>query len=234
MVDVVLYMEGDPISSWRLLRSVKNRFGSTNEVGVFEMTSTGLVEVKDPSRALIAERNEQSIGSVVVPALEGSRPILVELQALTSPSFMPNPRRVSTGVDYNRLLLVCAVLTRRVGVSLSNQDVIVNVTGGFRINEPALDLGMSLAIASSLTGIPLDANIAAIGEVGLGGEIRMVAQLDRRVQEAARLGFETCLVPGSAPRDMDVEGSEIVRVKSLPEAIKRCFPELQRRSASKV
>ena len=203
MVDVVLYLEGEPISSWRLLRAVKNRFGSTNEVGVFEMADQGLIEVEDPSRTFLSERREDAVGSVVVPTLEGSRPLLVEVQALTNPSLLPTPRRVTTGIDFNRLLLVCAVLTRRAGLSLANQDVVVNVTGGLRIGEPAADLGVALAIISSLRNVPVAPHVAAIGEVGLSGEVRRVSQIQRRIAEVARLGLRECLVPAT----VGVEGT---------------------------
>ncbi len=195
MVDVVLYMEGDPISSWRLLRAVKNRFGTTNEIGVFEMTDKGLIEVDDPSAAFLSERQDGSVGSVIVATLEGSRPLLVEVQALTNPSALPAPRRVATGIDFNRLLVVCAVLTRRAGISLADQDVIVNVTGGLHVSEPAADLGMALAIASSYRNVPVARRTAAVGEIGLSGEVRRVPQLSRRLSEAGRLGLQGCLVP---------------------------------------
>jgi len=198
MVDVVLYMEGDPVSSWRILRSVKNRFGSTNEVGVFEMTGKGLQDVTDPSRSLLAERANGAIGSAVMPMLEGTRTLLVEVQALTSPSVLPTPRRVATGIDHNRLLLVCAVLSRRAGIQLASQDVIVNVTGGLKVSEPAADLAVALAIASSHRNEPVDPGLAAVGELGLTGEVRRIPQLERRLQEASRLGFQRCLHAGEA------------------------------------
>lgn len=233
MVDVVLYMEGDPISSWRLLRTVKNRFGSANEVGVFEMTGSGLVDVEDPSKAFLSERRPGAIGSVIVSTLEGSRPLLVEVQALTTPSVLPTPRRVATGLDFNRLLLICAVLTRRVGLPLSNQDVVVNVTGGLRVSEPAADLGIALAISSSLRNTPLEPDVAAIGEVGLSGEVRRVPQLDRRVKEAARLGLRRCLIPGGASRELGSQGgAETIPVDSLAEAVNSCLPR-QRRQADR-
>ena len=220
MVDVVLYMEGDPISSWRLLRAVKNRFGSTNEVGVFEMTERGLVDVEDPSRAFLSDRGEVAVGSVVVPALEGSRPILVEVQALTSPSILPTPRRVATGIDFNRLLMICAVLTRRAGVSLASEDVIVNVTGGLSVSEPAADLGVALAIASSLRNAPVPPHLAVIGEVGLTGEVRRVPQLRRRVAEVARLGLRECLVPDRREEALgDFKGLAVTPVKTLRKAM---------------
>ena len=228
MVDVVLYMEGDPISSWRLLRAVKNRFGSTNEVGVFEMVERGLIEVEDPSRTFLSERMEGAVGSVVVATLEGTRPLLVEVQALTSPSMLPAPRRVATGIDVNRLLLVCAVLTRRTGLSLANQDVIVNVTGGLRIGEPAADLGVALGIVSSLRNVPVSPHLAAIGEVGLSGEVRRVPQLERRVTEVARLGLKECLVPGSSER-LEHEALSATPVATLTQAVAASIPRGSRR-----
>ena len=218
MVDVVLYMEGDPISSWRLLRAVKNRFGPTNEVGVFEMAERGLIEVEDPSRAFLAERAEGAVGSVVVPTLEGSRPLLVEVQALTSPSVLPSPRRVATGMDFNRLLLVCAVLTKSAGTSLANQDVVVNATGGLRITEPGADLGVALAIVSSLRNIPVAGHIAAIGEVGLSAEVRRVPQLQRRIDEVTRLGLKECIVPAGADRELRKSGLA-TPVSTLAQAV---------------
>lgn len=224
MVDVVLYMEGDPVSAWRLLRSVKNRFGSTNEVGVFEMTGAGLKDVRDPSAALIAEKEPQSIGSVVVATLEGTRPLLAEVQALTSPSALPAPRRVATGMDFNRMLLVCAVLSRRAGVNVAAQDIVLNVTGGLNVSEPAADLGIALAIASSARDAPVSAGIAAVGEVGLSGEVRSVPQLDRRINEAERLGLDRVIVPARqwdgavAPRSLDV-----TPVSTVAQALREAF-----------
>ena len=225
MVDVVLYMEGDPVSSWRLLRTSKNRFGSTNEIGVFEMTDKGLIEVEDPSKAFLSERRAGAVGSVIVSTLEGSRPLLVEIQALTTPSVLPAPRRVAAGVEFNRLLLVCAVLTRRVGMPLADQDLVVNVTGGLKIREPAADLGLALAIASSLRDTPLDPEVAAIGEVGLSGEVRGVPQVDRRVREIARLGLKRCLVPGNERGDSGLgESLETIPVQSLAQAVRTYIP----------
>lgn len=195
VVDVVLHIEGDPVSSFRLLRSIKNRFGSTNEVGVFEMTEKGMRDVPDPSAHLLAQNTGHLVGSVIVPSVEGSRAVLVEVQALTNPSLLPTPRRVASGVDYNRMLLICAVLTRRAGISLASQDVIVNVAGGMRISEPAADLAIALAIVSSVRDAPLKNKLAAFGELGLSGEIRSVSQVERRVREVARLGLKICLAP---------------------------------------
>ena len=196
VVDVVLHIEGDPVSSFRLLRSIKNRFGSTNEVGVFEMTEKGMRDVPDPSAHLLAQHTSDSIGSVIVPALEGSRAVLVEVQALTNPSLLPTPRRVASGVDYNRMLLICAVLTRRAGVSLASQDVIVNVTGGMRVGDPRR-ISLSRSLSSRVSETSLGQRMAAVGELGLSGEVRSVSQIERRVQEVARLGLDTCLVPRS-------------------------------------
>ena len=226
IVDVVLQMEGDPITSWRLLRTNKNRFGSTNELGVFEMTDRGLLEVEDPSKAFLSERRAGSVGSVIVSTQQGSRPLLVETQALTSPSNLPTPRRVATGIDFNRLLLVCAVLTRRAGIPLSDQDVVVNITGGLKVSEPGADLGVALAIASSFLNTPVDPETAAIGEVGLTGEVRTVSQLDRRIREVARLGLKRCLLPGGAGRDLSPHaGVEIIPVQTLAQAVRACIPK---------
>ena len=217
IVDVVLYFEGDPFSAYRLLRGVKNRFGSTNEVGVFEMKEQGLIEVENPSLAFISQRPVEAIGSVVVSTIEGSRPLLVEIQALTTYTSFGYPRRTANGVDFNRLLLVTAVLTQRLGLRLGNQDIMVNVTGGLKISEPASDLGIALAIASSFRDSIVDPSMVAIGEVGLSGELRSASQLDRRVAEAARLGFRRCLVPkvGSGvsrpPKDIELIPAGTVR-----------------------
>jgi DNA repair protein RadA/Sms len=226
MVDVVLYMEGDQVSSWRLLRAVKNRFGSTNEVGVFEMGERGLADVDDPSKAFLSERRSGVAGSVIVSTIEGSRPLLAEVQALTNPSLLSAPRRVATGIDYNRLLLVCAVLSRWSGVSLAGQDVVVNVTGGLQISEPAADLGVALAIVSSMRNIPVSPEIVAIGEVGLGGEVRSVPQLQRRTVEAARLGLSRCLVPatrGQSSKDFS-EGLIATPVETVAQSVAVAMP----------
>ena len=221
-VDVVLHLEGDPVSAFRLLRAVKNRFGSTNEVGVFEMTEQGMRDVADPSARLISQRSADSIGSVIVPSVEGTRSLLVEVQALTNPSLLPTPRRVASGVDYNRLLLVCAVLTRRAGMSLASQDVIVNVAGGIRVSEPAADLAIALAIISSTRDVPLAHGTVAFGEIGLSGEVRPVSQHERRIAEAARLGLGRCLVPSvrdGVPQSGEA-GIDMVPVSSLRQAVR--------------
>ncbi|MCL0073367.1 DNA repair protein RadA [Dehalococcoidia bacterium] len=221
IVDVVLYLEGERFSAYRLLRGVKNRFGSTNEIGIFEMRDQGLVEITDPSQALLSQRTDGAIGSLIVPTLEGTRPLLVEIQALTNPTSFGLPRRTANGVDFNRLLLIAAVLSRRGGIALSNQDIIANVAGGIKINEPAIDLGLALAIASSFRSIKIDPRLVTIGEVGLSGELRTVSQLDRRVAEAARLGFETCLLPAPLPKGLSISaGIKLRPVGTLSEALK--------------
>jgi len=221
IVDVVLYLEGEPFSAYRLLRCVKNRFGSTNEVGVFEMKKDGLVEVENPSRAFLSQRGAGAIGSAVVPVIEGSRPLLVEIQALTTTTAFGMPRRTANGIDFNRLLLVTAVLTKRAGLRLGNQDILVNVTGGLKVGEPAADLGTALAIASSFRDAEVAPETAAVGEVGLSGELRAASQLERRLGEVARLGFKRCLVPKTGAEVRAPEGLEIIRVGTLREAIER-------------
>ena len=220
IVDVVLYFEGEPFNAYRLLRCVKNRFGSTNEVGVFEMKPQGLMEVTNPSQAFISQRIDDTVGSAIVSTLEGSRPILVEIQALTTPTSFGLPRRTANGIDYNRLLMIIAVLTKRVGLKLGAQDVMVNVTGGLKVNEPAADLGIALAIASSFRDISIAPGVIAVGEVGLSGELRAVSQLDRRIAEAARLGFKRCLVPQTGSKGIPkIKDIEVIPVSTLREAI---------------
>jgi DNA repair protein RadA/Sms len=219
IVDVVLYLEGEPFSAYRLLRCVKNRFGSTNEVGVFEMKEEGMVEVANPSLAFLSQRGVELVGSAVVPVIEGSRPLLVEIQALTTINSFGQPRRTANGVDFNRLLLVTAVLSRRVGLKLGNQDVMVNVTGGLKVGEPAADLGMALAIASSYRDAEVMPQTAAVGEVGLSGELRPAPQMDRRLAEAARLGFKRCIVPKTGAKLNPPKDIEIVIASTLKEAV---------------
>jgi len=203
---------------YRLLRCVKNRFGSTNEVGVFEMKEQGMVEVDNPSKAFLSQRWGEAVGSAVVPTLEGSRPLLVEIQALTNPTAFGMPRRTANGVDFGRLLLIIAVLSKRAGLKLGNQDIIANVAGGIRIGEPAADLGIALAIASSFKDMAVDPQMAVVGEVGLSGELRAVSQLDRRVAEAARLGFKRCLVPKVGSRISGPKDIQVIPVSTLREA----------------
>ncbi len=221
LVDAVLALEGERFSPLRLLRASKNRFGSTEEVGVFEMGELGLSELSDPARAFLAEHESAAPGSVVAPTLEGSRPILVEVQALTAPGGYGTPRRTASGLDPNRLALLVAVLGRRAGVALANHDVYANLAGGLAVDEPGLDLPVALALASSFRDRPVRPSTVAIGEVGLLGELRGVAGLERRLREAARLGFTRAIVPraprgGAAPI---VAGLEVVAIASLREAI---------------
>jgi DNA repair protein RadA/Sms len=221
IVDVVLYFEGEPFSSYRVLRSVKNRFGSTNEVGIFEMGDSGLIEVDNPSQVFLSAYKDGTIGSVVVPTLEGSRPLLVEIQALTTPNNFTPPRRIANGVDFNRLLLIIAVLTKRAGLRLFNQDIIVNVTGGLRVNEPAVDLGIASAIASSFHDSKPISSLVVLGEVGLNGELRGVRQLERRIAEAVKLGFKSCLMPRLKSRaSLDSANIQLIEVSSVTEALR--------------
>ena len=221
IVDTVLYLEGDPFHRYRLLRSVKNRFGATSEVGVFEMVEQGMVEVLNPSEAFLAERQVNAPGSTIAVPVEGTRPLLVEVQALASPTTFPNPRRTANGVDYNRLLLLTAVLSRRVNLRLHEKDVFVNVVGGLQITEPAADLAVAVAIASSVKDRPVFADMACIGEVGLSGELRAVSQLDTRLKEAAKLGFRRCLVPHLVRKGVGdyPAGLEVIGCRTLRQAI---------------
>jgi len=220
IVDVVLYLEGEPFSAYRLLRCVKNRFGSTNEIGVFEMKEQGLVEITNPSQIFLSPHTGEIVGSTVTCTLEGSRPLLVEIQALTNPTSFGLPRRVANGVDFGRLLLIIAVLSRRAGLRLGNQDIVVNVTGGLKINEPAADLSIALAIASSFSDMEVDPRLAVIGEMGLSGELRAVSQLERRLTEVSRLGFRRCLVPKIGLKGLNAPTSlEVVPAATIREAI---------------
>jgi DNA repair protein RadA/Sms len=220
IVDAVLYLEGDRFHTYRLLRGVKNRFGSTNEVGVFEMTERGMMEVPNPSEAFLAERLPDAAGSAIAVTMEGTRPLLVEIQALASTTSFGLPRRTANGVDLNRLLLLVAVLSKRVGLRLFDQDVFVNVVGGLRISEPAADLAVALSIASSFRNTPLPGDLAAIGEVGLSGELRSVSQLSRRLNEALKLGFSRCIVPATHRRLRQVPaGMETIPARSLSQAL---------------
>jgi DNA repair protein RadA/Sms len=221
LVDAVLYLEGDRYHQFRILRGVKNRFGSTNEIGVFEMDTGGLMEVLHPSEAFVSDRNANAAGSVVTVTLVVSRPLMIEIQALVAQSALDVPRRVVSGLDLNRIHLLAAVLQKRASLSLGGQDIFTNVIGGIRIDEPAIDLAVALAIASSLKERPVDLRTVAIGEIGLSGEIRAAAQLDRRLVEAARLGYRRAIVPASLGRRAgDLPGGiEIVRAQSVRDAI---------------
>lgn len=220
IVDVVLYLEGDRYHAFRLLRSTKNRFGATNEVGVFAMEQGGMVEVPNPSEAFLADRAEAFAGSSIAVTMEGSRPLLVEIQALTSTTSFALPRRTANGVDMNRLLLMVAVLSKRVGLNLSNQDVFVNVVGGLKVNEPAADLCLATAIASSYRDQPLPIEMTVIGEVGLSGELRSVNHAERRLNEASKLGYRRCVVPHSMLRHVESpNGLELIGARNIGEAL---------------
>jgi len=220
IVDTVLYLEGDSFHAYRLLRSVKNRFGPTTEVGVFEMGVSGMEEVPNPSETFLAERVVDSPGSAIAVTMEGTRPLLVEIQGLTNATSFGHPRRTANGVDFNRLLLTIAVLSRRVGVRLTDQDVFVNVVGGLRISEPAADLAVAAAISSSVKDLPLPSDMAFIGEVGLSGELRTVPQMPARLSEASKLGFQRVVIPKvELSDDLCPEGLQVIQVRSLREAL---------------
>ncbi len=221
IVDTVLYLEGDHFQAYRLLRSVKNRFGATSEVGVFEMHERGMIEVSNPSEAFLAERMTNAPGSAIAVTMEGTRPLLVEIQGLTSHTNFGNPRRTANGIDFNRLLLISAVLSRRLNLHLSEQDIFANVVGGLRIDEPAADLAVAASIASSLWDKPVRADLVLIGELGLSGELRMVGQINARLREAASLGFKTAIVPRRLHnKERWPDGIEVQEARSLKEALK--------------
>lgn len=220
MVDTVLYFEGDRHASYRILRGVKNRFGSTNEIGVFEMNNTGLAEVKNPSEYMLNGKPQGASGSIVSCSMEGTRPILVEIQALVSRTSFGFPRRQSAGTDTNRLNLLMAVLEKRLNLQMSDQDAYVNIAGGIKINEPAIDLGIVMAIVSSFRNRAIDDKMIAFGEVGLSGEVRAVSQAVARVAEAKKLGFTTCIVPDSCLEAVsEIKGIKVVGVKNVAEAM---------------
>jgi DNA repair protein RadA/Sms len=218
IVDAVLYLEGDRFHQYRLLRGVKNRFGSTDEVGVFEMTQDGMREVANPCQVFLAERSVGTPGSAVAVTMEGTRPLLVEVQALTANTASAQPRRTANGFDMNRLLMLVAVLSKRVGLPLFNQDIYVNIVGGLRITEPAADLAVAIAIASSYRNQRVRSDMALIGEVGLSGELRSISQLDRRLGEAAKLGFQRSLYPSTAAAPK-IDGMTLVEVRSVADAV---------------
>ena len=220
MVDTVLQFEGEAHYSYRVLRALKNRFGSTNEIGIFEMHDSGLREVRNPSEVFLSERRQGTSGSTVVASIEGSRPILVEVQALVTPTSYGMPQRTTTGVDYRRLSLLLAVLEKRVGLRLGTHDVFVNIAGGVKIDEPAVDLGIATSIASSLRDVPVDSTSVAVGEIGLGGEIRTIGQIEKRVQEASKLGFKRIIVPQNNVKGVKGNGDiEIVGVDRIEKAM---------------
>ncbi|MGI6112886.1 MAG: DNA repair protein RadA [Mahellales bacterium] len=226
MVDTVLYFEGEQHLLYRVLRSVKNRFGSTNEIGIFEMKEQGLVEVTNPSKALLSGRRADVPGSVVICSMEGTRPVLVELQALTSDTNFGMPRRMATGIDYNRVILLMAVLEKRIGMALQNQDAYVNVVGGIRLSEPALDLGVISAISSSFKNKPISQDVVVIGEVGLTGEVRGVNNIEKRLNECLKMGFSTCIIPDDNIKGVEIVNKDIniVGVKDIRQALDILFP----------
>jgi DNA repair protein RadA/Sms len=221
MVDTVMQFEGERHYSYRILRATKNRFGSTNEIGIFEMHDDGMHEVKNPSEVFLSERTYGASGATIVATLEGTRPILIEVQALVSTTSYGLPQRTATGFDLRRLQMLLAVLEKRVGLNLGSHDVFVNVAGGIRVDEPAADLGIASSIVSSLRDIPVDSQAVAIGEIGLGGEIRTIAHSERRVQEAAKLGFKRIIVPKNNLKHLkNANGISIVGVETIVQAIK--------------
>jgi DNA repair protein RadA/Sms len=226
IVDVVLALEGDRTTKARVVRSLKNRFGSTSEIGIFTMETTGFSSVADPSQSVLEHRPEKPIGSVLVPIIEGNRPILTEIQALTTRTQAQTPRRSATGVDFGRTLLIASVISKRLGVALHNTDVIINATGGFRVNETAADLGIALAIISSQKDLPLPSSIAVVGEIGLSGELRPVPRIDSRISELDRLGISTVLIPFSSQQVPFPAGNlEVVACKTVQDATTRIFSD---------
>jgi len=222
MVDTVLYLEGERYFSYRILRGVKNRFGSTNEIGMFEMRGEGMCEISNPSDVLISERDDNPAGSCIVSCLEGTRSILVELQALTSQSVFGYPKRTANGVDFNRLALLIAVMEKRAGMNLGTQDVYLNVVGGLKISEPSIDLGILMVTASSYKNVPIDKDIVIMGEVGLTGEVRRINLIEKRLKEAEKLGFKKCIIPESNKKGLKENFKlDIIGVKDVNEAMKK-------------
>ena len=222
MVDTVLYLEGERYFSYRVLRAVKNRFGSTNEIGMFEMQNEGMIEIKNPSQILISDREDNPPGSVIVASMEGTRPLLIELQALTTPSVFGMPRRSANGIDYNRLTMLIAVLEKKSSLPLGSQDVYLNVVSGIKLVEPALDLGIVLVVASSFRNIAISKDVAVIGEVGLTGEIRAVNMIEKRIKEAEKMGFKTCIIPESNKKLLKENYKiDIIGVRTIGEAMQK-------------
>ena len=226
MVDTVMYMESERLGINRILRCIKNRFGSTNEIAIFTMDKNGLNDLEDPSKAFLSDINSNHVGSSMIIALHGTRPIIVEIQALTSKSYSPVPRRISTGVDLDRILLLTTVVNRKLGLNVASQDLIVNVTGGFKVSETAGDLGISMAIISSLLNEPLKSHLAIIGEVGLAGEIRQVPYMGKRISDATKLGFKRLLLPNHGVKDIadvDLKAIELIKVDNIYDAATTIF-----------
>ena len=222
MVDTVLYLEGERYFSYRVLRGVKNRFGSTNEIGMFEMNEEGMCEITNPSDILISEREDNPAGSCIVSSIEGTRAILIELQALTTQSIFGFPKRTANGTDNNRLALLIAVLEKRAGIMLGSQDIYLNLVGGIRVNEPSIDLGMMMAVVSSFKNVPIPKDMVIIGEVGLTGEVRRINVIDKRLKEAEKLGFKSCIIPESNKKDLKEKYKlDIISVSNINEAMKK-------------
>ncbi len=222
MVDTVLYLEGERYFSYRILRGVKNRFGSTNEIGMFEMRGEGMCEISNPSDVLISEREDNPAGSCIVSCMEGTRSILVELQALTSQSVFGYPKRTANGIDFNRVALLIAVMEKRAGMNLGNQDVYLNVVGGLKISEPSIDLGILMVTASSYKNAPIDKGVVIMGEVGLTGEVRRINLIEKRLKEAEKLGFKKCIIPESNKKGLKEKFKlDIIGVKDVNEAMNK-------------
>lgn len=219
MVDTVLYFEGEKYHTYRILRGVKNRFGSTNEIGIFEMTENGLQPVVNPSEMMLDSRPQNTCGSVVVPCMEGTRPLLIELQGLVSPSGFGNPRRMSTGMDYNRMVLLIAIMEKRLGIQMQSVDAYINVVGGIKIDEPALDLGVIAVLYSSLRDFQIPGDLMILGEVGLTGEVRNIQHMDKRLMEGKKLGFKRCIIPKGNQKGLSLEGMEILPVDNIRSAL---------------
>jgi len=224
MVDTVLYFEGDSGHAYRIIRGIKNRYGPTNEIGVFEMRDNGLNEVANPSAFFLAERPEGAAGSVVVPSIEGTRPILVEIQSLVSPTNLGMPRRTAIGVDHNRVSLLVAVLDKICGLHLGNHDIFINVAGGVKVDEPGVDIGIVSSIASSFLDRPIDSGTVVFGEVGLTGEVRGISQMESRIKEAARMGFNRCILPKTLSRSVTSETEmKLVKIGNLKDLLEHLF-----------
>ena len=221
MVDTVLYLEGERYFSYRILRGVKNRFGSTNEIGMFEMKGEGLVEITNPSQILISEREDNPSGSAIVASMEGTRPMLIELQALTTLSVFGIPKRTANGLDYNRLAVLIAVLEKRANVNIGGQDIYVNVVSGIKLNEPSIDLGIICVCASSFKNVPIPKDTVIMGEVGLTGEVRRINMIEKRLKEAEKLGFKRCIIPENNKKYLEEKyDMEIVGVKNIQDALR--------------
>jgi len=224
MVDTVLYFEGDKHQTYRVIRAIKNRFGSTNEIGLFEMREAGLIEVSNPSELMLAGRNSNASGSTVLCTMEGTRPMLVEIQALVSSTAFGIARRMTAGLDYNRVVLLMAVLEKKAGIILSDQDVYINVAGGFKIDEPAIDLAIIIAVISSVRNVPISNDLIVVGEVGLTGEVRGISRIESRIQECSRMGFKTCIIPYDNLKGLKTDNTiKIVGVKNIVEAFRFVF-----------